>query len=136
MNRDQRKIVSGWVDELNRMMAELEDVQATLEEDDCDEDIVYGGCRVNAESLIGIISDIGDMREEEENKLENMPENMRDSSKGDTLEEILGYFDDAMQSLQDARDSLVGDAMLADRIENALSELEAGMEHLDSVISM
>ena len=56
--------------------------------------------------LEGLRCAVEDMKSEEEDKLDNMPESLRYSDKGDKGDEVVGNLDSAMDNLQSAIDDL------------------------------
>lgn len=63
-------------------------------------------------------SEVESIREEEQDKFDNMPEGLQASEQGEKFEEIMGYLDDAINALEESIDTLGGSA---ESIEEATS---------------
>ena len=68
---------------------------------------------MNRKQLSDLISRIETIHEErdeikdgEEEKFDNMPENLQDSEKGETLSEIIDFLDSASESLNESVESI------------------------------
>lgn len=69
--------------------------------------------KINRKQLSDLISRIETIRDEldeikdgEEEKFDNMPENLQDSEKGETLSEIIDFLDSASESLNECVESI------------------------------
>lgn len=69
--------------------------------------------KMNRKQLSDLISRIETIREEldeikdgEEEKFDNMPENLQDSEKGEALSEIIDFLDSASESLNESVESI------------------------------
>lgn len=59
-----------------------------------------------AASIENAISELEMCRDEEQNYYDNMPDSLRDSSKGEAADDCISNLDDAISSLEDALDSV------------------------------
>lgn len=69
--------------------------------------------KMNRKQLSDLISRIETIREEldeikdgEEEKFDNMPENLQDSEKGEALSEVIDFLDSASESLNESVESI------------------------------
>ena len=58
------------------------------------------------DSLDDIISRIEELKDEEQDALDNMPEGLQWSARGDKMQEAIGSMDNAGSSIEKARQSL------------------------------
>lgn len=54
------------------------------------------------ETISGARADIEELKEELENWLDNMPENLQQSAKADELQDAIGELEDVLQSIDEA----------------------------------
>ena len=73
MNKNQRKLLNECAKRLGRLECELS----------------------------SIVSDIEDVKNEEECKLDNMPDSLRESSRGEEMEEAIERLDDVLSLLEE-----------------------------------
>ena len=69
--------------------------------------------KMNRKQLSDLISRIetihealAEIKDGEEEKFDNMPENLQDSEKGETLSEIIDFLDSASESLNESVESI------------------------------
>ena len=63
--------------------------------------------KMNRKQLSDLISRIETIHEDcEEEKFDNMPENLQDSEKGEALSEIIDFLDSASESLNESVESI------------------------------
>ncbi len=58
------------------------------------------------EKLNDCMSEIEEIRDEEEEKYDNLPDSLRDGEKGDRFQENIGYLEDADSYISDCIDAL------------------------------
>lgn len=69
--------------------------------------------KMNRKQLSDLISrietiheELGEIKDGEEEKFDNMPENLQDSEKGEALSEIIDFLDSASESLNESVESI------------------------------
>lgn len=77
MNAEQRKRLTSLIYEIDEHRAKLEELASQIEE----------------------------IKDEEEEKYDNLPDSLRDSEKGDAIQEAVDALDNALMSLAEAYDS-------------------------------
>ena len=83
MNKDQRKSLNKYAEQLGRIVDELSDIYSGVE----------------------------DVKSEEEEKLENLPESLRESQKGEDIEEGIGRLDEVLELMDDCAYSDAADLL-------------------------
>ena len=93
--------------ELTKLISRLETVDSILEKDEL-EDIIF---------------DLEEIRDEEEEAFDNMPENLQGSWRGSESEEAIDNMDSAIEALEDACDEEDADEF-EDMISDAIGYIE------------
>jgi len=58
------------------------------------------------EDVDGLLSQLEDLKSEQEDKLENIPEQLRDGNAGSTIQERIDAIDDAISNIESLRDDM------------------------------
>lgn len=85
----------------------------------------------SADDVSGALDDVRSVRNEEQECLDNMPENLEGSEQYEKMEHAIDCLDDAADNLEDAVEYLEEDCdteRAADCVGDAISSLESAME--------
>lgn len=108
---------------IEAIKSKVEDIKNYIEGDeDCD-------AAAQAEVLRPLKDKVSDLRDEEQEYLDNMPEGLQNGDKGDAAQSAIDELDNADSYLDRAIDGLNEDTVDVDGVLNALDEAISALEN-------
>ena len=137
MNNAQRKQIAGIQKDLEAPMLWLASLRGALENSDDSDSVLTDEHTAQLEDAVNKLEDaaarIEELREEEEDKFDNMPESLQSSEKGEALEAAKDALTEAFDTLDMLVSDLGNDISSDTTCAEASEILETAEETLDEV---
>lgn len=121
MNKERRKQKKAAISSLNKLLEE----SATLETDYNENTVA--NFKDKLESIKDDVEMIGD---EESFAFDNMPESLQGSDRGMTMEENIGYFENAISNLQESIDCFDEENF---DLRNVIENIQSAIDELNNI---
>lgn len=143
MNKQQRRELGEQMDILNPLIAQIDEL---VEDLDGEEPAGTAADYVQqlpdmVSALEAVQSVVDDQKCDEEDKLGNMPESLRDGEKGENAREIIDYLEQAVHQLQETIDLFNKPHAepftdFIDDLRDGVSFISEAIDQIDSAISV